>query len=125
MDQLTALDRFQRALMTWQHPDASMAPAVVSALSGSKSAQGLLDARKAAWQEAFRSLFMTLRAGACPAFYLATAQVHHSLKYNLLGVPWWLCYAIAGIEFCVFIMMRMSFVAVRSEKFVPSSLSSI
>lgn len=74
-DQSSASDQFQRALMTWQHPDASMAPSIVSALSGSKSSQGLLDARKAAWQEAFRSLFMTLRAGACPAFYLATAQV--------------------------------------------------
>lgn len=68
-------EQFQHALMTWQHPESSLPGAAVSALAGSKAGQGMLDARKAAWQEAFRSLFMALRSGACSAFYLVTAQV--------------------------------------------------
>lgn len=67
-------ERFQHALMTWQHPDTSLPAAAVSALTGSKSSQ-VLDARKSIWQEAFRSLFMALRSGACSAFYFATAEV--------------------------------------------------
>jgi hypothetical protein len=63
--------------VTWQHPEASLAPAVVSALSGLKSSHSPLDARKAAWQEALRSLFMALRAGVCHAFYLATSQASY------------------------------------------------
>ncbi|EIE24517.1 hypothetical protein COCSUDRAFT_61947 [Coccomyxa subellipsoidea C-169] len=67
-------EQFQHALMTWQHPESSLPGAAVSALAGSKAGQAMLDARKAAWQEAFRSLFMALRSGACSAFYLVTAQ---------------------------------------------------
>ncbi|CAL8467510.1 g7048 [Coccomyxa elongata] len=66
-------ERFQHALMTWQHPDTSLPAAAVSALTGLKSSQ-VLDARKSTWQEAFRSLFMALRSGACGAFYFATAE---------------------------------------------------
>ena len=68
-------ERLQYALMTWQHPESSLPAAAVSTLTGAKAAQGLLDARKAAWQEAFRSIFMALRSGACSAFYVITAQV--------------------------------------------------
>lgn len=67
-------ERFQHALMAWQHPDSVLPSAVVSMLTGSKASQGLLDARIAAWQESFRSLFMALRSGACQAFYFATPQ---------------------------------------------------
>lgn len=69
--------RLQRALLTWQHPDAALPPAVVAAVAGSKPGQALLEARRAAWQEAFRSLFLALRAGLCAAFYYATPQARN------------------------------------------------
>ena len=67
--------RFQGALLTWQHPQAALPGVVISALGASKPGQAVLDARRAAWQEALRALFLTLRASRCSAFYLATAPV--------------------------------------------------
>ena len=65
----------QRALMTWQHPDTPLpAPGVCALGNAGAAGQAVLGARRGAWQEAFRSLFLALRAGRCAAFYVATAQ---------------------------------------------------
>ena len=67
--------RMQHALMTWQHPSASMPAAAIAALAASKQGAEALDQRRSAWREAFRSLYMAVQAGACHAFYFMTPQV--------------------------------------------------
>ena len=64
------------ALMTWQHPSASMPAAAIAALAASKQGAEALEQRRSAWREAFRSLYMAVQAGACHAFYFMTPQVH-------------------------------------------------
>ena len=68
--------RMQRALMTWQHPSASMPAAAIAALAASKQGAEALEQRRSAWREAFRSLYMAVQAGSCHAFYFVTPQVH-------------------------------------------------
>ncbi len=68
--------RMHSALMTWQHPSASMPAAAIAALAASKQGAEALEQRRSAWREAFRSLYMAVQAGACHAFYFMTPQVH-------------------------------------------------
>ena len=68
--------RMHSALMTWQHPSASMLAAAIAALAASKQGAEALEQRRSAWREAFRSLYMAVQAGACHAFYFMTPQVH-------------------------------------------------
>ena len=67
--------RMQRALMTWQHPSASMPAAAVPAVAASKQGAEFLEQRRAQCREAFRSLFMAVQAGTCHGFYFLTPQV--------------------------------------------------
>ena len=69
--------RMQRALMTWQHPSASMPSAALPAVAASKQGAEFLEQRRAHWREAFRSLFMAVQTCACHGFYLMTPQVRN------------------------------------------------
>ena len=83
--------RMQRALMTWQHPSASMPAAAIAALAASKQGAEALEQRRSAWREAFRSLYMAVQAGACHAFYFydsSGACSLHGLSHLILDMHW-------------------------------------
>ncbi len=66
--------RMQRALMTWQHPSASMPAAAMPAVAASKQGAEFLEERRAQWRESLRSLFMAVQASVCHGFYFVTPQ---------------------------------------------------
>ncbi|KVH90526.1 Donson [Cynara cardunculus var. scolymus] len=66
-----------KALYSWVHPQSSLPPSVISALTLSANGEGQMDflsKRQLSWEASFRSLFVMLRKNICNLFYVCTGQ---------------------------------------------------
>ncbi|KAJ9554977.1 hypothetical protein OSB04_009591 [Centaurea solstitialis] len=66
-----------KALYSWVHPQSSLPPSVISALTLSAKGDGqtdFLSKRQLAWEASFRSLYVMLRKNICSLFYVCTGQ---------------------------------------------------
>ncbi|CBI34121.3 uncharacterized protein LOC100257121 [Vitis vinifera] len=63
-----------RALHSWVHPQSSLPPSVISALTLSAAEGDFLIKRQLAWEDSFRSLYYMLRKNICNIFYVCTSQ---------------------------------------------------
>ncbi|XP_071710308.1 uncharacterized protein [Rutidosis leptorrhynchoides] len=66
-----------KALYSWVYPQSSLPPAVISAITLSVKGEvqtDFLTKRQLAWEDSFRSLYVSLRKNICNLFYVCSAQ---------------------------------------------------
>lgn len=66
-----------KALYSWVHPQSSLPPSIISALTLSSKGEGQMDflsKRQLSWEASFRSLYVMLRKNICNLFYVCTGQ---------------------------------------------------
>ncbi|KAL5708949.1 hypothetical protein ACHQM5_019691 [Ranunculus cassubicifolius] len=72
----TSATIFSKSLHSWTHPQSSLPPSIISALTVS-AAQGDMDflsKRQQVWEDSFRNLYYMLRKNRCNLFYVCTPQ---------------------------------------------------
>ena len=68
-------EEWQQSLLSWQHPEAVFEASTVARLNSDEETSRTMTQRRLKWQEAFQSLYYSLRCGACAAFYVLSSKV--------------------------------------------------
>lgn len=68
--------------MTWQYPEVPISNAAASLLSSNKATEYIMASRRQSWQDAFRSVYYSLRKQSCATFYYVLPTV------SLLCAQW-------------------------------------